>query len=241
MTTRMQRALSILYPPQCHLCDAQLAEENGLCGACWARVPFLRGLVCEMCGTALPGAEAVHVLCDDCLANPRPWDAGRAAVSYHDHGRRVVLALKYGDRLDLARPAARWMCAAGADFLGLETVFVPIPVHWTRLITRRYNQAAELSRALAHECGGTHCPDALQRTRRTLQHRGLSVEERMRNMEAAIEPNPKRLPILKGARVALVDDVMTSGATLTAGTRALRAAGVEHVFVLLLARAEKSP
>lgn len=237
----MQRALSVIYPPQCQICANFVAEDGGLCSECWAKTPFLRGLVCDLCGTSLPGADSDLALCDDCMTVPRPWDAGRAALSYRDAGRRIVLALKHGDRLDLAAPAAGWMRAAAGDYVCPDTLFVPIPVHWTRLLTRRYNQAAELTRALADQTGQAHCPDALIRVRRTAKQDGMSVEERMRNMEAAIEANPKRAGTLHGARVCLVDDVMTSGATLAAGARALKAVGADHVFVLLLARVEKSP
>lgn len=237
----MQRALSVIYPAQCQICPNFVAEAGGLCGDCWAETPFLRGLVCDLCGTSLPGSDKDLVICDDCLTSPRPWDAGRAALSYRGGGRRIVLALKHGDRLDLARPAARWMQKAAGEHLRKTTLFVPIPVHWTRLLTRRYNQSAELSRALAALTGHPHCPDALIRVRRTAKQDGMSVEERLRNMEGAIQANPKRTGALNQARVCLVDDVMTSGATLAAGSRALRAAGADHVFVLLLARVEKSP
>ena len=236
----MQRALSVLYPPQCRMCAEHVTEDGGLCAACWSETPFLRGLVCDMCGTSLPGSDSGLALCDDCLLMPRPWDAGRAALSYRDLGRRMVLALKHGDRLDIAESAATWMLSAGAPYLRDETVFVPIPVHWSRLLSRRYNQAAELTRALAARSGCNHVPDGLLRVHRTARHDGLSVEERMRNMEGAIEVNPKRTDDLRSRRVCLVDDVMTSGATLASGTRALKAAGVDHVFVLLLARVEKS-
>ncbi len=236
----MQRALSVLYPPQCQLCASMVAETGGLCGTCWSETPFLRGLVCDGCGVSLPGSDAGGALCDDCLLAPRPWEAGRAALAYRDQGRRIVLALKHGDRLDLAAPAAGWMLDAGREFLAPETVFVPIPVHWTRLLTRRYNQAAELSRALAKQSGLAQCPDALIRTRRTAKQDGMSVAERQRNMEGAIAVNPKRADLLRHGRVCLVDDVMTSGATLAVAAAALWDAGVDHVFVLLLARVEKS-
>ena len=236
----MQRALSVIYPPQCQMCAELVAETGGLCGTCWAETPFLRGLVCDACGVSLPGFEKGRVHCDDCLTAPRPWVAGRAALSYRDMGRRIVLALKHGDRLDLAVPAARWMLAAGKPFLEPDMLFVPIPVHWSRLLTRRYNQAAELTKALARQSGMAHCPDALIRTRRTAKQDGMTVEARQRNMAGALTVNPKRLDSLQGKRVCLVDDVMTSGATMEAATGALSDAGVDHVFVLLLARVEKS-
>lgn len=236
---RLQRALSLIYPDQCQMCPAQVSERGGLCGSCWSETPFLRGLLCDACGVSLPGADQDTVLCDDCMVMPRPWNAGRAALAYRDLGRRIVLALKHGDRLDLAAPAARWMLAAARDVLTDDVLFVPIPVHWTRLLTRRYNQAAELTRALSAQSGHPHCPDALVRNRRTLKHDGMTVQQRLVNMDGAIDVNPKHAARLQGATVCLVDDVMTSGATLTAATEALQALGVDHVFVLVLARVEK--
>ncbi len=236
----MQRALSVIYPPQCQMCTAMVAETGGLCGACWAETPFLRGLVCDACGVPLPGSEADGALCDTCLEASRPWQAGRAALAYRDLGRRIVLALKHGDRTDLAKPAAKWMAAAGQSFLTSDTLFVPIPVHWTRLLTRRYNQAAELTKALASHTGQPCCQDALIRTRRTAKQDGMSVEARQRNMAGAITVSDKRAELLRHGRVCLVDDVMTSGATLETAAHALWQAEVDHVFVLLLARVEKS-
>lgn len=236
----LQRALSLIYPDQCQMCPAQVSESGGLCASCWSETPFLRGLVCNTCGVSLPGSDAGVIQCDDCMIMTRPWEAGRAALAYRDKGRHIVLALKYGDRMDLAGPAAGWMLAAGRDLLTENTLFVPVPVHWTRLFSRRYNQSAELARALSRKSGLRHCSDALVRTRRTAKQDGMTVEQRMRNMDGAIEPNSKRMAQLKGATICLIDDVMTSGATLATSTKALRAAGADHVFVLLLARVEKS-
>ncbi len=236
----LQRALSLIYPDQCQMCTTQVSERGGLCGPCWAETPFLRGLLCDTCGASLPGSDPGVVICDDCMIMRRPWEAGRAALAYRDMGRRIVLGLKHGDRLDLAGPAASWMLSAGRDILTENTIFVPVPVHWTRLLTRRYNQSAELTRALSRQSGLKHCPDALLRTRRTQKQDGMTVEARMRNIEGAIEANPKQIERLQGSTICLVDDVMTSGATLSEATNALHAGGVDHVFVLILARVEKS-
>lgn len=162
-------------------------------------------------------------------------------MSYRDVGRRIVLALKHGDRVDLAPPAAGWMARAGAPVLGPDTVLVPIPAHWSRLLTRRYNQAAELSRALARRTGLHHCPDALVRGKRTAKQDGMSVDQRFANLHGAIRVNPKRIPSLKGRPVCLIDDVMTSGATMTVATSAALAAGASRVCILVLARVEKAP
>ena len=236
----MQRALSLIYPAQCQMCPAQVAEAGGLCPDCWRETPFLQGLTCDTCGLPLPGSDTGSVLCDDCLAAPRNWEAGRAALAYRDMGRKIVLALKHGDRLDLAEPAAGWMLRAGQGFLSPGVLLVPVPVHWSRLLARRYNQSVELARALARQSGLEVCPDALIRTRRTRTQDGLTRAARQANLEGAIRANPRRCDLIRGRSLCLIDDVMTSGATMEAASEAARRAGADHVFVLLLARVEKS-
>ena len=237
----LQRALSLIYPSQCLLCR-NLVEQGGLCRDCWPDVPFLKGLVCDTCGTSLPGTGAeVGLLCDDCLATSRPWEAGRAALSYRDAGRRIVLALKHGDRTDLARPAAGWMAEAGREFLQADTLIVPIPIHWSRLLRRRYNQSAELARALGADSGCEVVPDGLVRTRRTLVQDGMTVEQREDNLRGAFAVNPRKPGNFAARRVCIVDDVMTSGATLAEAARCVRAGGAAQIFVLVLARVEKTP
>ncbi|NNE88506.1 MAG: ComF family protein [Silicimonas sp.] len=237
----LQRVLSIVYPTQCVLCAAQVDKEGGLCGACWKETPFINGLACDACGAPLPGYEKGRAHCDDCLVTPRPWQSGRAAFQYDGNGRRLVLALKHGDRTDLAKPAAMWMQNAGRDILTDDTLLVPVPIHWSRLLRRRYNQAAELSRAVSKLAGLETCQDALLRTKRTVSQNGMTVAQRQLNMEGAISANPKRYQAIEGRRVCLIDDVMTSGATLTACTTAAFDAGADQVFVMVLARVAKTP
>lgn len=238
---QLQRVLSMVYPSQCILCEARVDEHGGLCGDCWRSTPFLSGLVCHSCGVSLPGAETVQVFCDDCLVTPRPWTAGRAALAYRDAGRRIVLGLKHADRLDLVPICAAWMAKAGRDILQDDIVFVPVPAHWSRLLKRRYNQSAELCRALARETGLRTIPDALQRTRRTAVQDGMTVDQRHANLRNAISVNPKTERNLQGRSICLVDDVMTSGATLSTAAGVLHDAGASEVCVLVLARVVKAP
>lgn len=239
---QLQRALSLIYPDQCIVCDTLVETSGGLCASCWRQTPFISGLVCDACGVSLPGQDddgPVH--CDDCLAVARPWESGRAVLTYRDVGRRIVLSLKHGDRTDLAPSAAGWMQQAGKPLLTPDTLLIPIPIHWSRLIARRYNQAAELSRALAKRTGLDHCPDALLRTRRTVRQDGMTVDQRFANLNGAIVPNPRRAEKLNGRHVCLIDDVMTSGATLTIAAGAALEAGARRVCILVLARVEKAP
>lgn len=239
--SRMQRVLSMIYPDQCLVCEAMVATSGGLCGACWRETPFISGLVCDACGVPLPGQSDTVAFCDDCLSLKRPWERGRAALTYRDIGRRLVLSLKHGDRTEIAPSAAQWMAQAGREILLPDTLLVPIPVHWSRLVTRRYNQAAELSRALAQQTGLHHCPDALFRARSTQKLDGLTVDQRFATLVDAIQANPKRQSTLQDRRICLIDDVMTSGATLSCATNAAHQAGADRVFVLILARVEKAP
>ncbi|MCK8484397.1 ComF family protein [Aliiroseovarius sp. S2029] len=234
---KMQSALGVLYPPQCVSCAAPTESDFALCGACWRDTPFIEGLVCDLCGDPLPGEDdGAPAQCDACLATPRPWHQGRAALRYSANARRLVLALKHGDRPELARAAAPWLARAATPLIAADTVIVPMPIHWSRLFRRRYNQSVELGRALARFLHLDHTPDALVRPKRTRAHDGMDVEARFANMQGAIRPHPKRGAALAGRSVLLLDDVMTSGASFDAATRACFAAGADHVNVLALAR-----
>lgn len=235
----MQALLHTVYPPQCLICDARVTTDFGLCATCWRDTPFITGLTCTKCGTPLPGEEEGEVLCDDCLTIARPWASGRAVMTYHDNARKLVLALKHGDRIDLARPLSAWMHRAAAPILKPGMLVAPVPLHWLRLIKRRYNQSALLSAAVARAAGLDHCPDLLQRRRNTGSQEGLTRDGRFANMSDALKAHPKRAARIEGRHVLLVDDVMTSGATLAAAAEACIAAGAADVSVLVMARVVK--
>lgn len=236
----LQMAVRLVYPPRCTLCGVVVDDAFGLCGACWRDTPFITGLVCDLCGAPLPGdADAGAIHCDDCLATARPWSRGRAAMRYDSNGRRLALALKHGDRHDVALPAGKWLAQNAQPMLSRGMVIVPVPLHWTRLLARRFNQSALLSQALARETGLSHLADLLVRHRRTQSLKGLDRAARHATLDGAIRVNPRHIERLCGARVLLVDDVMTSGATFSVAAQACFAAGAGDVCVLALARAAR--
>jgi len=218
-----------------------VAETFGLCGACWRDTHFIAGLVCDLCGTPLPGEASTGGgdICDDCMAIDRPWVRGRAALMYRDNARRLILALKHGDRMDLVRPAARWMAGVAGPCMTDDTVIVPVPVHYFRLLKRRYNQSAALGLALGRDVSRPCLPGALVRIRQTQVQDGMSRDARFRNIDGAIRPAKRTGARIKGRSVLLIDDVMTSGATLAASTEALMDAGARQVCTLVLARVGK--
>ena len=237
---RLQSVIRAIYPPQCVACDTQTEDDNGLCAACWRETNFIGALVCDKCGTPLPGEDRGEaVQCDDCMTIARPWDKGLSVLVYSGVGRRLVLGLKHGDRTDLTRPAAQWMARKIADWPVLDTVLVPVPLHWVRTVRRRYNQSALLAKELARITRLPVCADALLRPKMTRPLEGHSRDARFAALSGAIVPNPKRAKHLHGKSVLLVDDVMTSGATLAASTEAARAAGAVNVSIVTLARVVK--
>jgi ComF family protein len=236
----MQDALHLIYPPQCLCCDALVTTDFGLCGACWRETPFVSGMVCDQCGVPLIGEDHGHAArCDDCITIARPWSQGRAALLYRDNARRLVLSLKHADRMDLARPAATWLMRAAEPMLKPGMIVAPIPLHWMRLLKRRYNQAALLSSAFARLACLEHCPDMLLRKRSTGSQEGKDRDGRFRNMHQAISVHKRYSSMIEGRHVLLVDDVMTSGATMAAATEACIGAGATGVSVLVLARVAK--
>lgn len=236
----LQAALHLLYPPQCLTCDARVTTDFGLCGVCWRETPFVAGLVCDHCGVPLPGEETGKPeYCDDCLSVARPWTQGRAALLYKDNARRIVLALKHGDRLDLARPASQWLHRAAKPIIQPDMIVAPIPLHWFRLIKRRYNQAALLSAAVSKLAGLDHCPDLMIRRRHTGSQEGRSRDARFANMQDALTLHPRRANRVAGRHVLLIDDVMTSGATFAAAAEACLAGGAKAISILALARVAK--
>lgn len=236
----LQTAITAIYPPRCLGCGELVDSDFGLCGTCWAETEFVGDTACDTCGTPLPGFDDGGSLqCDGCLKAPKTWDKGRAALVYNGMGRKLVLRLKHGDRQEIARPAAAWMRISSQPLLTEKTLIAPVPLHWMRLAKRRYNQSALIARSLAEITGLDWCPDLLERTKRTVSLDGRPHAERAEILADAIRINPKRRHRIIGRPVMLVDDVMTTGATLDVCAKACRAAGAGELCVSVLARAVK--
>ncbi len=230
--------LDLLLPPLCLSCDQPVGVAGQLCAACFRQTSFVTAPFCGHCGKPVvhAGQLTADGACVDCTLAPPPWQRARAALRYDAQTRRLVLPLKHADRLELVRPLARMMARAGATLLAEADALVPVPLHRWRLLARRYNQAALLARALAELAGRPVLPDALRRPRATVSLGHLGRFEREAAVQGAFVVRAGRAAAFAGRRVLLVDDVLTSGATAGACTRALLTAGAAAVDVLVAAR-----
>lgn len=240
------RALDHLLPAQCLSCRALVGEPGHLCSQCFAEAHVLSEPLCRVCGIPLPGTNLISgrleldLACGKCLSDPPAYKRARAVFAFGDVAKRLVHDFKYHDRLEGQPSFGAWLARSGAPILESADLLVPVPLHYLRLVRRRYNQAALLAKAVSRVSGVPAALLALRRTRATTSQTGLSAEERARNVRGAFAVRPRHLPRIKDAHIALVDDVMTTGATADACAKVLLKAGAREVSVLTLARVGES-
>jgi len=229
-------AARVLFPPVCPGCRLAVSQPATLCPGCWRRLTFLERPWCEVLGTPFAQDLGEGIVSPAAIAAPPVFDRARAAVAYGGVARDLVQNLKYGDRTDLAPWMARWMLRVGAELFEPGQVVVPVPLHWQRFLKRRFNQSAELARALARLRDMPFAPELLVRAKKTRQQVGLGQRERAENVRAAFRVPETAKALVKGTAVLLVDDVFTTGATVSSAARALKRAGAARVDVLTFAR-----
>ncbi|HKD29187.1 MAG TPA: ComF family protein [Xanthobacteraceae bacterium] len=228
--------LDTALPPLCASCRTPLSNPGGLCPACWSRVSFIAPPYCERLGIPFPYDPGPGILSMEAIADPPAYGRARAAVRYDDIVRDLVHRLKYGDRLDLATSMGQWMARAGRELLIDADALVAVPLHWRRLWARRFNQASALARVVASDSRVPVLTAVLRRVRATSQQVGLSRSARAMNVQGAFTVTQGGKAAVHGKRLVLVDDVLTSGATVDACARALLRAGARNVDVLVFAR-----
>lgn len=227
--------IDLVYPPRCPLCGGAIAMQTGLCPACWASLAIPGDPSCRSCARPFGDAVANGALCAPCMEKPPRHDGIAAATLYNDASRKLVLGLKHGNRLALADLMGGLM-AARLPHVDKEWLIVPVPLHRWRIWHRGYNQAAELARSIAKQRGARLVVDLLERRKATPSLGGLGRSARERALSGAIGISARKRSIAKGARIVLVDDVLTSGATSDACVAALKRAGASEVLIACFAR-----
>jgi ComF family protein len=228
-------ALDIALPTLCVACREPVDGE-GVCAKCWAKLSFIAPPFCPRLGIPFVYDPGPGLLSMEAIADPPAYVRARAAVRYDDVARTLVHALKYQDRTDLDPAMGRWMARAGRELLDGAEALIPVPLHWRRGWSRRYNQSSALARVIERQSGVKVVSEALRRARPTQQQIGLSRSQRASNVQGAFKVAADRQSDIQGRRVILVDDVLTSGATADACARALLRARAAQVDVLVFAR-----
>ncbi|CAN7386621.1 ComF family protein [Pararhizobium sp. LjRoot255] len=233
----MAAAVDAVYPPVCSGCGCMVGQHRGVCPACWATLRLIERPYCEVLGLPFSHDLAAGILSADAIANPPVFERLRSVAIHDGIARSLVHGLKYRDRTDLAIMMAAWMVRASDGHVQSCDAIIPVPLHAYRLWGRRFNQSAELARAIARLSGRPYLATALIRTKRTARQVGLGATAREDNVRGAFSVTEAGKAAVFGKRVVLVDDVYTTGATVSAATRALKKAGARDVTVLTFARA----
>ncbi len=231
----LRAALDLALPRLCAVCREPVDGE-GLCPACWAKLSFITRPYCERLGIPFVYDPGAGILSMEAIADPPAYQRARAAVRFDEIARALVHALKYGDRLDLAPMMGRWLAQAGSELLVEADALVPVPLHWRRHWARRFNQSALLAAAVAKASGVPIAGRALKRVKFTPQQVGLSRVQRATNIQGAFRVPADGKAEVVGRRLVLIDDVLTSGATVEGCAKALLRAGARNVDVLVFAR-----
>jgi ComF family protein len=232
----LHQALDFVLPPLCPACRGLVDAPRGLCADCWSKLSFIAQPYCERLGLPFVYDPGPGVLSMEAIANPPAYGRARAAVRFDDIARALVHSFKYSDRLDLAPMLGALMARAGRELLADADALVPVPLHWRRLWARRFNQSAALANVISDHSGVRAMLDVLERKRATPQQVGLSRSDRAANVQGAFQVADGAKPDIRGRRLILVDDVLTSGATVDHCARALLRAGAVGVDVLVFAR-----
>jgi ComF family protein len=239
-TQATKLALDIALPTLCVSCREPV-EGDGVCAECWTKLSFIEPPYCPRLGIPFVYDPGPDMLSMEAIANPPAYARARAAVRYDEIARTLVHALKYHDRTDLAPAMGRWMARAGRELLDGADMLIPVPLHWRRAWSRRFNQSGALAHAIERQSGIKLRGDLLQRVRATEQQVGLSRAQRASNVQGAFQLSTEAKSQVQRRRIVLVDDVLTTGATLDACARALLRAKASQVDVLVFARVVDTP
>lgn len=230
-------ALDLALPPQCLACVKPVTQAGGLCVACWRELKLIERPYCERLGTPFAADFGEGLLSPAAIAAPPSYDRARVVARFDGTARELVHRLKYGDGVHVAKPMGAMMARAGRELASAQSALVPVPLHWRRQWGRRFNQSALLAREIARATGARLALDAVVRVKPTRPQVGLTAAQRAENLAGAFELRDRAA--IAGKAVVLVDDVITTGATVERLSRLLRRGGAASVDVIAFARVVK--
>ncbi len=225
-----------ILPPRCVVSGQEVERQGMLAPEIWTTLDFIAAPFCTICGFPFDFEVDADSQCASCLANPPPYESARAALKYGESSRSLILGFKHADKTYAVKAFLPWMKRAGAEMLKEADMLVPVPLHFWRLVSRRYNQAAIIAHALGAETKNPVVADLLRRTRSTPSQGHLNAKQRFCNVRRAFAVNKKHAETVKDKTIVIIDDVYTTGATVRECAKVLMKAGAKKVHVLTLAR-----
>ncbi|MBA8756131.1 ComF family protein [Wolbachia pipientis] len=227
----LKKATNLIFPSVCVSCECIIDENLNLCSECNKKINFLTKHYCNVCGVVI--SDNIYT-CGKCIINPPPFKVLRSVFAYDQHSRNMIINFKFFDNLNYVKIYAKWIPQANQDTFQNAEVIIPIPLHKMRLFKRKYNQAALLAKELSKLSNLSYTPFAIKRLRHTVPQAGLSLKQREKNLKKAFKTSNKK--IIKNKIVILVDDVVTTGATVRSCSQEILNSGAKEVRVLSLAR-----
>jgi ComF family protein len=230
------KLVDAVLPPRC-IVSGEIVDINGMISpAVWRDLSFISAPFCDICGIPFEFETKQGLICPSCAGKPPLYDQARAALVYNDQSRDLILRFKNGDQTHAVRSFTPWLRRAGADMLTRADIIIPVPLHPFRLIRRRYNQSALLAQDLSKQSGAACYVDGIRRTKHTKVQGHLTYKKRYKNVRNVFDIKEKYRGDLDGKDIVLVDDVLTTGATVNECCKVLRSAGAETISVLTVAR-----
>ncbi len=231
-----EQLIDTVLPPRC-VVTGDLVDRQGMVSpGAWAELDFITEPFCELCGALFEFEVDAGSLCASCLDKRPVFETARAALKYNDTSRDMILGFKHADKMHAVKAFAPWLKRAGEEMLDRADYIIPVPLHYRRMVARRYNQSALIAKALCDDTGHKYVPDVLLRVRATAIQGHMNMKDRLRNVKGAFAVNKRYAQDIKGKNIVIIDDVYTTGATVIECTKALLKAGAAEVHVLSLAR-----
>ncbi|WP_338406253.1 MULTISPECIES: ComF family protein [unclassified Wolbachia] len=227
----LKKATNLIFPNVCVSCECIIDENLNLCSECNKKINFLTKHYCNVCGIVI--SDNIYT-CGKCIINPPSFKVLRSVFAYDQHSKNMIINFKFFDNLNYVKIYAKWIYQANQDTFQNAEVVIPIPLHKMRLFKRKYNQAALLAKELSKLSNLSYTPFAIKRLRHTTPQAGLSLKQREKNLKKAFSISNKK--IIENKIVILVDDVVTTGATVRSCSQEILNSGAKEVRVLSLAR-----
>ena len=238
MNKIIKLCLDFLLPPVCPICKQRISEPFGLCPKCFSELEFIGAQKCSVCGRPLDAVVPGLAVCASCLKKPPLFHQAEAVFKYNDASRKLILAFKHGDHLELTKLLTKLMDIEHSSIIEQNDILIPVPLHWTRLLKRKYNQSALIAQRLAIKHHKIYDPISLKRIETTVSQGHLSPKKRKENIKGVFKV--KNHNKICGKNILLIDDVYTIGATVNECSKILLKAGAKRVDVLTFAKVVKN-